>query len=358
MSGGNESNSAPRYNRREALRLGGVALAAFLTGCSPRRDTSTPIPKQDNTTPQVMPKELPSQTPELQVQGDKFVAGGKEVILRGAVTNHFVYKTPLEVFKHDVDWLKGNGANFVVVQWNAGFLQNPAYILNLANACEYAKSQGMRTELTLHSRGLKPGSDWDPLQIQKVDNQIVKNWDTLLGDPIIAERFAKSVDIFSPLSEPNYNPSGQSITWGEWKPLAIETTSHIRNLLKKDAVISVSGVNYGSDAWNIFNDPLNLQNAAVEIHPYQFFDQRQNTNFKAFVQEMKKRNMLAFVGEMGHDDQPAFVENQYDFFVKNGISFAVYSINSSSDYPSVLLIKGDKVTPNGKKASKYFKAGK
>jgi hypothetical protein len=324
------------------------------TPTSTPTQTSTPIPTQ-------IPK-----MPTLEVSGAKFVAGGKGMVLRGADIVYFVQQsatdTPtnnLAVFKKDLLTLKQMGGNFISVLWNSGFLNNPAYVENLVEALEYAKSQLLWGELTLHSRGRKPDSTWQELQIRIADDQIIADWENLLNDPITVKRIADNVDIFSPLSEPDcaWSTDRKTMNWNEWKPIAEKTATAIRRKIKGNLIVAISGVACAGDARDALSNPPNLDNMAIEVHPYQWTYQR--VDFNAFALATRAKGVLVFVGEMSHSDPLDFVEGQYKFLTANGISFAVFTIDSLAGCRSPdKIINCSGITPRGKLAEKYFNAGK
>lgn len=299
-------------------------------------------------------EEEPQLLPELYVDGNKFMAEGKEIILRGAVANHaYYYHVKYSTFVKDINWMKTNGANFVSLMWSYGFLTKPGYIEKIVKMTEYAKSQGLRVELTLRGEGLKPGSTWDVEGITVGDERIYTAWEDLLKDPNIAKRLAKSVDIFGPASELEKDTSGSYISWPTAKDLESRTGKMIRQKLgKPDAIIAFTPPGFAGDLRGVAGNPPNLPNSAVETHPYQWIDKI--ADFETYASKLRDKGILVFAGEFGHDDPIPFTEGQYKFMIDNGISFAVSAIVSESDYPNGLYISGGVVTDRGRLAIKYW----
>lgn len=378
-----------------------MLLATFIISCT-ALPTSTPIPQltvvtrivtptpqivvvtatpEPTNAPTVMPTNTPTSMPTrtvtptptplppLYVQGTDFYSDGKPVILRGAVTNHFLLQQMLDkpsqyvaIFQKDIDTLKEMGANFVIVDWNSGYLDEPGYIERLTQGLEYAKSKGLRVELTLHSRGRKPGSTWDSVQISIADDQIVADWKTLLNDPAIAARIGESVDIFGPLSEPKWTARGvvrgEIMKWSELKPIYINTMNLIRDKIgKPKAVGAFSPPNRAGDARDIVNDPPGIENIAIEMHPYRWI--ATEADFKNTALALKNRGMLVFAGEFGcqfgDDPDPLeYTEDLVKFFVANQMSYAFYAMISDTTNAGCTLQIGRSFTPLGNLALRYW----
>jgi hypothetical protein len=325
--------------------------------------TSTATPTQTSTpTPTTMPTPIAVPMPPLGVSGNKFVAGGKEVVLRGAVFPHFSFQQSTDkpafffaFFKRDIDTLKQMGANFANIEWNSGFLDNPAYVENLVEGLEYAKSRGFWTELSLTSRGRSLSDTSQGLQITVADDQILTDWNKLLNDTNVANRIANNVDIFGAISELEKNSRGEYVRWSEAKDLEKRVILLIRQKTnKKSAIGAFTGPRSAGDARGALSDPPDLDNVAIEVHPYQWIDKV--ADFKAFAQALRAKGILVFVGEMGFGDSVDFIEEQYKFLTANGMSFAVYAIISESENQN-LIVNKFAVTERGKLAEKYFRVG-
>jgi hypothetical protein len=190
------------------------------TPLSPAIDNTMPtvsqISKATPMAPAVGATIAPSTgLPNLDVVGTQFLADGRPIRLTGAAANHFFWNniswSSFVQFKQDVKMLKDWGGNFVVVDFNSGFLGDPTYVQNLVEGLEYARSLGLRVELVLHSRGMK---DQDtPQQILAADGRLIQDWEGLLSDPDRSARIAHCVDIFGILSEPQYNRVGRKLDW-------------------------------------------------------------------------------------------------------------------------------------------------
>ncbi len=299
-------------------------------------------------------EEEPLLLHELYVDGNKFMAEGKEIILRGAVANHgYYYHVEYSTFLKDINWMKTNSANFVSLMWSYGFLTKPGYIEKIVKMTEYAKSQGLRVELTLRGEGLKPGSTWDVEGITIGDERVYTAWEDLLKDPDIAKRLANSVDIFGPASELEKDSSGSYISWPTAKDLESRTGKMIRQKLgKPDAIIAFTPPGFAGDLRGVVGNPPDLLNSVVETHPYQWIDKI--ADFETYSIQLKNKGILVFAGEFGWADPIPFTEKQYQFMIENGISFAVSAISSDTDNPNTLYILGGVVTDRGQLAIKYW----
>lgn len=335
-------------------------------------DTTTPTltatPTRTNT-PTNTPTPTPTLLAPLYIQGTEFLVDGKPVILKGAVTNHLelqqIMDEPsrfLSIFRRDIDTLKAMGANFVIVDWNAGYFSESGYVERLTQGLEYAKSKGLRVELTLHSRGRKPNSTWDVVELRVTDNQIITDWDKLLTDPIFTKRIADAVDIFGVVSEPaKRNTKEEDITWSEWKGIAERAIKVIRDRTGKPKVpIAYSGVYWASNAWGALNDPPESKDVAIELHPYR----PNENNFRGQVSELRKRGYPVFVGEFGcqfgnNPDPIEYTEDLAKFLVANDVSFAFYAMQSdTTNAGCTLQTKNGLYTTLGNLALKYFPVGK
>ena len=147
-----------------------VAPTRTFTATSTSTATSTPT-----LTPSPMPTSTPSRTPTnaatqtatatrpiglsvLKVRGTGFVEDNKIVRLTGAAANHFFWNNiswaNFGQFREDVGLLHSWGANFVVVDWNSGFLDDPNYVSNLVEGLEFARGLGWIPGGYLRSGGL------------------------------------------------------------------------------------------------------------------------------------------------------------------------------------------------------------
>lgn len=303
----------------------------------------------------LFPNEIPQTTAtHLRIEGTKFVErDGNEMRLKGAVASHFVYDTDnyYRAYGGDIDRLSRIGANFVSIQWNSGFFDNPVYIQKLLEGIQYAKSKGLRVELTLHSRGIKQRKPWvQENQIEIADNSVISDWQNLIACPGAVDTL-KVVDVFSPLAEPQKASTGNNATWAEWKPIAVEVINLIRNQVEQNATCLISGAEFGSKAREGIVDSLPV-NTGIEIHPYRWtFDKE---DYRTTIAEAKGRDVLVMAGEIGFEDDPEYVRQQIDFFRQNGVSFAWFGANSARANNSFLFDKYGNLTANGIAAQQSF----
>jgi hypothetical protein len=330
------------------------ATVALATPSTTAASTSVPSPTATGI-PRIAP---------LHVEGSKFVeVGGNEVVLRGAVANHFFYDIPYvyRSFKRGIDILKNMGANFVSVHWNSGFTDNRDYVESLISGLEYAKSKGFRVELALNVRGKKPNSQ-QPQQIQIVNDLIVNDWDALFADPVITKRIADSVDIFNPLAEPINNSGGSKIDWNEWKGIGQRAVLHIREKIgKPEAIGAISGVFWAADIRDAINNPPDIPNVGVEWHPYDGTMGNRGIGFMTQANAMIGENKLFFVGEMGFDEPSNAIEDKLKFLTSHGNSFAVWAVSGgfqSAANENHFIITARGKTVRGELVERYFKAGK
>src|SRR3990167_765797 len=167
---------------------------------------------ENGTLRQMLKEEEPLLMAPLSAPDHRFIRTdtGEQVMLRGVNLQHlnwgqFSWNKPeraLNVLKG----IKEMGANYVVIMWNSGLIEDPVYIESLLNALEYAHNGlGLRVQLDLVSRGLSnpndPYSDTET-GIRILDEQVTKYWKKLLVDSEVALRIGRTVDIFNIISEP------------------------------------------------------------------------------------------------------------------------------------------------------------
>jgi hypothetical protein len=188
----------------------------------------------------------------------------------------------LRAFKREIDILKDMGANFVVVEWNSGpeWLDYVFYKSSLIKGLEYAKGNGLRTELVLHSRGAKPASYWEGEQINTLDKQVVEDWKKLLRNPSDTERLATNVDVWGTLAEARYDASGNIPS--AFDPIYEEVIDVIRSSTNDpNAICSISVGEWGGDARELIGTVPTRGNLVIEIHPYYWIGKR--SGFQEYV---------------------------------------------------------------------------
>jgi hypothetical protein len=222
--------------------------------------------------------------------------------------------------------LKDWGGNFVVVDFNSGFLGDPTYVQNLVEGLEYARSLGLRIELVLHSRGMK---DQDtPQQILAADGRLIQDWEGLLSDPDRSARIAHCVDIFGILSEPQYNRVGKKLDWDEWLAMAQKICLAIRSKIARDSICAISGTDKAANARKALNHPPDLGNVTVEIHAYLGCE---FTNPSLTSWRVLTHKVMYHIGEIGYGDNPFYLKAQLEFIRQNKLSFAGWAMVSSGD---------------------------
>lgn len=291
---------------------------------------------------------MPVET-KLEMNGNKLTEDGKEIILRGAVAPHFIWRydsgNPLILpdFKIKAQTLRDWGANFIIMDWNSGFVDDPQYIEALVSALEYASTLGLRIELSLGSRGMKSQNWWENQQLIKVDSQLVADWANLLKDSRTASRIGRVVGIYGLLSEPVDNARGGRVSIND--PLLDQACATIRTKIKKDnAICAYSGPDNGGNVRELIGTSPSKKDVAIEVHPYKWIDDK--TDFEGYVNTLRAAGYLVFVGEMGCKDPPEFVREQVKFFKEHGISFSFWGMVAATEC-EVMYKSTGALTTNG-----------
>ena len=104
----------------------------------------------------------------------------------------------------------------------------------------------------------------------------------------MAERYRdKPWVLYGTFNEPAY------ISWSEWRPVAERLVDTVQNV-NPDAVVFVSGVDWGYDLKGAINDPVRRDNIIYETHPYPGKGQ----GWKGVLDQLRKTSPV-FLGERG-----------------------------------------------------------
>ena len=104
----------------------------------------------------------------------------------------------------------------------------------------------------------------------------------------MAERYGdKPWVLYGTFNEPSH------IRWSEWRPVAEELVDVI-HAVHPEAVVFVSGVDWGYDLRGAINDPVNRNNIIYESHPYP----GKGNGWKTILDELRKPTPV-FLGEWG-----------------------------------------------------------
>lgn len=271
----------------------------------------------------------------LEVKDGRFWQDGREVVLHGAVANHFFYgeqkrNSARRNFSKDLGLIKMMGGNYVDIFLNMSFFDDPNYMRDLAEGIRRAKDLGLFVKLTLHSRGTDRNDE--PLATV-VDSQLIIDTEKLFSNPEI-KRVANLVDIFNPLSEPAKSPDGSSIQWSQSKPILQQAIIKAREIIGREILSFYSGIDWAGNGLPLYDDPITLPNTAIEIHPYQYSmdgtrKHANKPNIDQYIGKISKTGIPLMVGEMGYNDKPFSIDDQLRIINENKISFAFYAVNTT-----------------------------
>ena len=304
---------------------------------------------------------------------------GEQVMLRGVNLQHlnwgqFSWNKPeraLNVLKG----IKEMGANYVVIMWNSGLIEDPVYMESLLNALEYAHNGlGLRVQLDLVSRGLSnpndPYSDTET-GIRILDEQVTKDWKKLLADSEVALRIGRTVDIFNIISEPaNPKISGKQ---SFFDPVLKDSCQVIRSSLNNPNAIC----GYSAGRWGWAGDADELlghqrselgDNITINIHPYRldFISEDTRSDPRKYADKLQQNGFNISVGEYGWWDwvlNPGLVEELIAFFEKQKISYAlfgsggVYEVNNYEPGDQAMLFmdyEGKELSPVGEYVKQFW----
>jgi len=344
------NNQLPENEKKSAIIvINGEALnsnQAEVTQIAIR--SNLPIEKryllENGTLRQMLKEEEPLLMPPLSAPDHRFIRTdtGEQVMLRGVNLQHlnwgqFSWNKPeraLNVLKG----IKEMGANYVVIMWNSGLIEDPVYIESLLNALEYAHNGlGLRVQLDLVSRGLSnpndPYSDTET-GIRILDEQVTKDWKKLLVDSEVALRIGRTVDIFNIISEPaNPKISGKQ---SFFDPVLNDSCQVIRSSLNNPNAIC----GYSAGRWGWAGDADELighqrselgDNITINLHHYRLEGISEDTRSdpRKYADKLQQNGFNISVGEFGWSDwvlNPDLPKDLIIYFEENKISYAVWGL--------------------------------
>src|SRR3989344_8738437 len=363
------NNQLPENEKKSAIIvINGEALnsnQAEVTQIAIR--SNLPIEKryllENGTLRQMTKEEEPLLMPPLSAPDHRFIRTdtGEQVMLRGANILYFTFGPEAyaqrELLNRELEALKYMGGNYVVFNWNSGFVADPDYVSRLVKALEYAKNvYGFRVTLDLTIRGL--GDQNDPYsgmakQILTVDEQLIEDWKTLLKDKDIALRIGKVVDVFTVVGEPVYNAQGGRLSL--YDPILSQTCNTIRSAVNNPkAICAFSGGEWGwaSDATELIGKEWTVPESTINLHPYRGMPVGDiSPNILDYAKTLQNQEVNLSIGEFGWEDWEKnleYVKKGLQFFEDNHINYSVWGLlggyeegtNNSGDR-GVLLIGYD-----------------
>src|SRR3989344_5479707 len=341
------NNQLPENEKKSAIIvINGEALnsnQAEVTQIAIR--SNLPIEKryllENGTLRQMTKEEEPLLMAPLSAPDHRFIRTdtGEQVMLRGANILYFTFGPEAyaqrELLNRELEALKYMGGNYVVFNWNSGFVADPDYVSRLVKALEYAKNvYGFRVTLDLTIRGL--GDQNDPYsgmakQILTVDEQLIEDWKTLLKDKDIALRIGKVVDVFTVVGEPVYNAQGGRLSL--YDPILSQTCNTIRSAVNNPkAICAFSGGEWGwaSDATELIGKEWTVPESTINLHPYRGMPVGDiSPNILDYAKTLQNQEVNLSIGEFGWEDwekNPEYVHKALDFFEEHKISYSVWAL--------------------------------
>ncbi len=297
--------------------------------------------------------------------GISICENGKAIILRGADAPHLIWgESPgswqwagLDRLEKDIHTLRSWGANFVVISFDPGRVDDPSYAGQIVEAVTYAHNLGFHVELMQHH------SQWDlqndqpvfvPLPITddpsgSLVTDVDQRWMQLLAHSGVAASLSKTVDIFGIYSEPDqrvnrlaFFDATTDISWNQWRSRAEKACLDIRAEIQRQAVCSISGIHWASDVTGYLSDPFQIPGVALEVHQYQHFETGSEVTYLSILGfpllgsesginradnwERLAGKVPLIVGEFGNDDPPDYVQGLLTDMEKYRVSWAAWSL--------------------------------
>lgn len=250
----------------------------------------------------------------LAVQGNRIVdMNGREKVLRGvAVVDPLVWQD------YHGGGLPPREIDFAVLaqEWQAKIVRvpihpdllehNPNYLRDYVDVLvEWGDKYGIYVFIGYHAHG-NPNTE----QVEETPWGNNLPWH---GNPYnpnkalaisslssIAERYKdKQWVIYGTFNEPAF------ITWREWRPEAEDLVDAIR-AIHPEALVMVSGVNFGSELDGVLGNPINRTNIVYEVHPYPWAGE----GWKNIVAELSQVYPV-FLGEWGFGEGQPGTAQEY-----------------------------------------------
>ena len=288
---------------------------------------------------QMTKEEEPLLMPLLSAPDHRFIRTdtGEQVMLRGANIPDFTFAPRainIELIDRSFFEFKKMGGNHIVIPWNAGFADDSEYTNKLIGALKLAKLKyGFRVQLGLHSRGMRDDNDpYSGRIIEVMDNQIEKDWNKLLSSPETAFWVGRTVDIFTLISEPQFNPQGgRQLSF--YDPVLSQACDTIRSSVNnQQAICSFSAGLWSStsDATELIGKEWTIPESTINLHPYRMMPEGDiSPNLLDYAETLQKQGINILVEEFGGIDwatNPEYVYKALDYFEKHKISYSVWAL--------------------------------
>lgn len=326
--------------------------------------------------------------PLLSICPDKisFCENEQPIILRGADAPYLIWgESPgswqwagIDRLKKDIRTLRSWGANFVVISYDPGRVDDSAYAWQIVEAVEYAHNLGFHVELMQHHSRWRLQVDqpvFVPLPITDMApgsfvTDLDQRWMRLLAHPGVAESLGRTVDIFGIFSEPDQKENQSlffhdttEMSWSHWRLRAEKACQDIRALIQRQAVCSISGIHWASDVTGYLSDPFQIPAVALEVHQYQHFETSSEVTYinifgfpiqgsEPGIDRSDNWERLAgkvplLMGEFGQDDPPDYVRGLLADLERYRISWAAWSLIGRAPKEGMIDCQSEELLPLG-----------
>ena len=250
------------------------------------------------TTAPTAPRRAPP--PQLKIDGNQIRnIHGEQVVLRGVAI-----RDPWELANSPVDKHFSEEDYRVLAQdWGANIVRVPILPLwwaldkdymekYLDPIVQWGQEYGLYIFLGWHAHGNPITGEVE----QPASGRVPNERNRLNPDPELAksalraltERYAdKPWVLYGTFNEPSH------ITWSEWRPVAEELVDVV-HAVHPEALVFVSGVDWGYDLRGAIDDPVRRDNIIYETHPYP----GKGEGWKTALDELRKTSPV-FLGEWG-----------------------------------------------------------
>lgn len=206
--------------------------------------------------------------PRVNVQGNKFVVQGKEILFRGLDTSDpFKLEKDGHWNKRYFEEMKNWGANLVrfpvhPVHWRD--MGEAAYCQLLDKGVQWAKELGLYLIIDWHSIGNLREELYQAPMYNTTWAETSNFW------KVMSQRYGKNstVAFFELFNEPTvYNGKLGSCTWPQWKEMMEKLIGEIR-AQGSESIPLVAGFNWAYDLTEIATQPINAEGIGYVSHPY------------------------------------------------------------------------------------------
>ena len=182
------------------------------------------------------------------------------------------------------DW----GANIIRVPvYPISWTRHPKYMENyLDPLVQWGGEHGLYVFLGWHAHG-NPVTGQEEVAAFSPDLELAES-----ALSAMAERYrGKPWVLYGSFNEPAF------ISWSEWRPVAERLVDTIQDI-HPEALVFVSGVNFGYDLKEAIDAPVNRENIIYETHPYP----EKGDSWKGVLDQLRKTTPV-FVGEWGFNPE-------------------------------------------------------